>query len=108
MAPNDLLPPNFVKEGIDLGDLKITCIAFGFTLGFGYLTAVKAAGQSISIYRRTHRITVTYTMMIWLELLVSIMFAILTWLYVDNVIPPGFAIYFSLGTLPSDSNHDDR
>lgn len=59
MAPlssSGLLPPTFHEEPIDLLDLKIASIAFGFTIGFGYLTGVKAASQSISIYRRTHRV----------------------------------------------------
>lgn len=80
------MPDNFVVAKLSIGEIKITSIAWGFQLGFTLLTAVKAAIQTIRIWRRTGRIT-GYVLMVWLERLVNTIFGVLSWLCMNGTIP---------------------
>ena len=51
------MPDHYTLEPVESSDLKLASIAWGFTLGFSFLTAVKAASQTIKIWRRTRRQT---------------------------------------------------
>ncbi|KAK5939725.1 hypothetical protein PMZ80_008107 [Knufia obscura] len=79
-------------------DMKIASIAWGFQLGFALLTAAKAGGQTLCIWRRTGRIS-GYTFMVWLEIIVNSVLGVLSWLYMDGIIPPSFAYFMVAVTL---------
>jgi len=83
------VPKHFVAAELSLGDIKVASIAWGFQLGFTFLTAVKAATQTLKIWRRTGRVT-GYVLMIWLEMLVNTVFGVLSWLYMNGTIPPRY------------------
>ncbi|KAL0578213.1 hypothetical protein V5O48_003788 [Marasmius crinis-equi] len=78
---------------ITRSDLRIASLAFGWTLGFGYFTACHCVRET----SRTRRIN-TYVVLIWLELLVCLVFAIICWLYLTSAIPPSFWFFFSILT----------
>lgn len=78
---------------ITVGDIKIASLAFGWTLGFGYFTACHCVRET----RRTRRIN-TYVILIWGELLVCLIFAVICWLYLTRDIPPSFWFFFSILT----------
>ncbi|ESK93159.1 hypothetical protein Moror_1095 [Moniliophthora roreri MCA 2997] len=75
------------------GDIKIASLAFGWTLGFGYFTTCHAIRET----RRTRRIN-TYVILIWGELIVCLVFAVICWLYLTKDIPPSFWFFFMILT----------
>ncbi|KAI4599083.1 hypothetical protein KJ359_002040 [Pestalotiopsis sp. 9143b] len=78
-----LLSPNYVLQEVTTDDIAIASLAFGFTLGFGWLTCWTAARQTWRAYKRSG-VDVWrngYIWMIWLEILVCLTFAIICWLH---------------------------
>ncbi|KAL1626490.1 hypothetical protein SLS56_006801 [Neofusicoccum ribis] len=72
-------------------DTKISSIAFGFALGFGYLTAWDA--WKITTKNRNPLRSV-FVWMVWGELAVNLAIAILAWLFLEGVIPPTLPTFF--------------
>ncbi|KAF2490385.1 hypothetical protein BU16DRAFT_470531 [Lophium mytilinum] len=72
-------------------DSKVSCIAFGFTLGFGYLT-----GWDAWKLTRKHRspLRSMFIWMVWGELFVNLAIAIVAWLFLEGVIKPTFPTFF--------------
>ena len=83
------LSPNYVPEPISGGDLRVASLAWGFTLGLSFLTAVKAVRQTAIICQRAHRVT-TYVSLVWLEMVVSTIFGSICWFFIDRRIPPRY------------------
>lgn len=85
-----LLSPNYVLQEVTTDDIAIASLAFGFTLGFGWLTVWTAARQTWRAYKRSG-VDVWrngYIWMIWLEIVVCLTFAIICWLHLKGLIPP--------------------
>ncbi|ETS85700.1 hypothetical protein PFICI_03725 [Pestalotiopsis fici W106-1] len=96
-----LLSPNFVLQDVTTDDIAIASLAFGFTIGFGWLTCWTAAKQTWRAYKRSG-VDVWrngYIWMIWLEISVCLSFAIICWLHLKGLVPPSFAFYFCILTL---------
>ncbi|EUC63869.1 transmembrane protein, putative [Rhizoctonia solani AG-3 Rhs1AP] len=72
------------------GDMKLATLAFGWTIGFGYFVVWHAI-------RQTKRLN-AFTVMIWGEILVCAIFAIICWLYLCGVIGYSFWFYFIILT----------
>lgn len=85
-----LLSPNFVLEEVTQDDLAIASLAWGFTIGFGWLTTWTAIKQTAKIWRRygIQSIHSTYVWLMWLEILVCLVYSIICWLYLKGIIPP--------------------
>ena len=81
------LPDDYRLEPVSSADIKLASVAWGFTLGFGFLTSVKAATQTLRVWRRTGRVT-TYIVLLWCEMLVSTVFSFICWFYLDDAFPP--------------------
>ncbi|RYP78791.1 hypothetical protein DL769_003127 [Monosporascus sp. CRB-8-3] len=96
-----LLSPHFVLQEVTRGDIIIASLAWGFTIGFGWLSVWTAMKQSWQAYKRTGLQVLHngYIWMIWLEVLVCLGFGIICFLYLLYVIPPSFIFYFSILTL---------
>ncbi|OJJ59209.1 hypothetical protein ASPSYDRAFT_45639 [Aspergillus sydowii CBS 593.65] len=96
-----LLSPDFVLPEVTEADMAVASIAWGFTIGFGWLTSWTAVKQTVNIYKRNGRriFSNAYVWMIWLEIIVCLIFSIICWLYVRGVIPTSFAFYFGIVTL---------
>ncbi|KAL5592287.1 hypothetical protein FOBRF1_013313 [Fusarium oxysporum] len=78
-----LLPPHYVLQEVTEDDIVVASLAWGFTIGFGWLTTWTAMKQTKHIYKR-HRLSIfrnAYVWMIWLEILVCLIFSIIftTW-----------------------------
>ncbi|KAI9738839.1 MAG: hypothetical protein M1834_008346 [Cirrosporium novae-zelandiae] len=93
-----LLPSNYVPIPSTEQDMKIASLAWGFTLGFGFLTAWKVMRQTDKI-RTNSDLNKPYVWMIWLETVVCTVFSIVCWLHLNETIPPSFAFYFAMVTL---------
>ncbi|KAH7262504.1 hypothetical protein BKA59DRAFT_498069 [Fusarium tricinctum] len=95
-----LLSPHYKAQEVTKGDLVIASTALGFTIGFGWLTVWVAIKQTAGIYRRHGRRVFrnAYIIMIWGEILVCSIFAVICFLHLLHVIPPSFAFYFSILT----------
>ncbi|KAK2010410.1 hypothetical protein LZ32DRAFT_693360 [Colletotrichum eremochloae] len=96
----NLLSPHFKLEDVSEDDMVIASLAWGFTLGFGWLTVWTAIKQTAAMYKRqgSHMYHNAYIWMIWLEIIVCTIFGIICWLYLRGVIPPSFSFYFSILT----------
>ncbi|KAG7429481.1 hypothetical protein Forpi1262_v009604 [Fusarium oxysporum f. sp. raphani] len=95
-----LLSPHYVLQEVTEDDIVIASLAWGFTIGFGWLTTWTAMKQTKHIYKR-HRLNIfrnAYVWMIWLEILVCLIFSIICWLHLKGYIPPSFAFYFTILT----------
>ncbi|KAH8594755.1 hypothetical protein B0O99DRAFT_687533 [Bisporella sp. PMI_857] len=96
-----LLSPNYVPIETTQDDLIIASIAWGWTLGFGFLTTWTALKQTTQIYGRygASKINSPYVWMIWAEIAVCLAFGIICYLHLLGQLPPSFAFYFSILTL---------
>ncbi|CAE6450945.1 hypothetical protein ACGC1H_006601 [Rhizoctonia solani] len=72
------------------GDMKLATLAFGWTIGFGYFVVWHAI-------RQTKRLN-AFTVMIWGEIIVCAIFAIICWLYLCDIIKHSFWFYFIILT----------
>lgn len=81
------VPDTYKLEPVSSTDTKLASVAWGFTLGFGFLTAVKAATQTVRIWRRRKHVT-TYMILTWGELVVSTIFGFLCWFFMNRSFPP--------------------
>ncbi|KAJ1301498.1 hypothetical protein OPQ81_008753 [Rhizoctonia solani] len=72
------------------GDMKLATMAFGWTLGFSYFVTWHAI-------RQTKRLN-AFTIMVWGEILVCAIFAIICWLYLCGIIKYSFWFYFIILT----------
>ena len=85
-----LLPEHFVLEEVTENDMIIASLAWGFTLGIGWLTTWSAMVQTKGIWRR-HGMNIflhAYAWMIWGEIAVCLGFGIICFLYLLGVILP--------------------
>ena len=64
-----LLSPNFVLQEVTDDDLALASLAWGFTIGFGWLTTWTAMKQTKRIYERRGFLVFrsAYVWMIWLD-----------------------------------------
>ncbi|KAH6971291.1 hypothetical protein EDB80DRAFT_658250 [Ilyonectria destructans] len=74
-----LLSPHFVLQEVTEDDLALASLAWGFTIGFGWLTTWTAMKQTKRIYERRGLLVFrsAYVWMIWLEILVCLIFSII-------------------------------
>ncbi|KAF2492268.1 hypothetical protein BU16DRAFT_542174 [Lophium mytilinum] len=77
-------------------EMDVPSIAMGFSLGFFVLTSMKAARQTVAIYKRTQRVWNPYSWMIWAELVDNLVMTIYTWCYLRGNIKPSFGFFFGL------------
>ncbi|KAI9056129.1 hypothetical protein LZ554_001057 [Drepanopeziza brunnea f. sp. 'monogermtubi'] len=94
------LPDDFEPLFVSRADLVIASIAWGFTLGFGFLTTWTAVKQTTAIAQRYgfDRANSPYIFMIWGEILVSFIFSIICWLHLNGTIPDSFTFFFIILT----------
>lgn len=92
-----LLPGHFKPLVVTKADLSIASIAWGFSIGFGFLTTWKAIKQTVDIQRRygVSRLNSPYIWMIWLEIVVCLAFSVICWLHLYGIIPPRYVSLFS-------------
>ncbi|KAH7052191.1 hypothetical protein B0J12DRAFT_572550, partial [Macrophomina phaseolina] len=95
-----LLSPHFELQHVTQDDMNIASLAWGFTLGFGFLTTWTALKQTRHVSKRhgASRLNSPYIWMIWLEIAVCLSFSIICWLHLRALIPPSFAFYFCILT----------
>ena len=85
-----LLSPHYVLQETTEDDMNIASLAWGFTIGFGWLTTWTALKQTMQVYKG-HGLCVfrnAYVWMVWLEIFVCLVFSIICWLHLRRVIPP--------------------
>lgn len=87
-----LLSDNFVLQPVTTADLQIASLAWGFTIGFGFLATWTAIGQTADVHRRYgySKLNSPYIWMIWLEILAYLIFSIICWLHLNHIIPPRY------------------
>ncbi|KAL0264409.1 hypothetical protein SLS55_000359 [Diplodia seriata] len=95
-----LLAPGFKLQPVTEDDIALAGLAWGFTLGFGFLTVWTAIKQTrhVSKLHGASRLNSPYIWMIWGEISVCLAFSIICWLHLRGDIPPSFAFYFCILT----------
>lgn len=85
-----LIPEWFHLQEVTTTDLVLASLAWGFTLGMGWITTWTAIQQTLSAYRRLGWTMVhnAYIWMIWGEITASLGFGILTYLHLFGIIRP--------------------
>ncbi|KAH7353183.1 hypothetical protein BKA66DRAFT_516250 [Pyrenochaeta sp. MPI-SDFR-AT-0127] len=79
--------------------MELFSIFFGAFLGLFVPTSGKAMQQTWSIWQRTRSLRNVYLYMIWVEAIVNLIFALVTYLYLCKVIQPSLPFYFGTVTL---------
>lgn len=102
-----LLSPHYNAQEVTRGDLVIASAAFGFTLGFGWLTAFKAIRQTWQVYQRHGRRVFrnAYIIMVWGELTVCTIFMVICILHLLGVIPPRLVVPYWAMRMFTDINY---
>jgi xanthine/uracil/vitamin C permease (AzgA family) len=67
-------------------DKQVASITFGIFIGLIVFTIVKALRQTWGIWSRTKNAWNRYLWMMWVEVLVNLVFAITTYMYIDGII----------------------
>ncbi|KAF9768575.1 hypothetical protein IL306_014093 [Fusarium sp. DS 682] len=65
----------------------LASVYYGLFLGVFVFTFAKAVSQTAAIYKRTHSLHNAYLYMIWTEAVVNFTFALITFLYLNGIIP---------------------
>lgn len=66
-------------------DYQLAALAAGFTVGFGLLTTWEAIKQT---RRNRNPLRSVYIYMVWGEILVNLIIAIIAWLFLNGVLGP--------------------
>ncbi|KAH0613514.1 uncharacterized protein H6S33_005400 [Morchella sextelata] len=90
-----LVSPNYKPLELQKRDHEISLIAWGFTLGFGYLVAWKGYKQTSRIPRRK-RFKSMYFWLIWGEVISVFGYGCLTWLHVSEYVGPSFWLFLGI------------
>lgn len=85
--PSAVHPRYAVTLLLTVPAMDLASIYFGLFLGVFVFTFAKAVEQTRSIWKHTHRIVHPYLFMIWVEAWVNFVFCIVTYLYLNNIIP---------------------
>ncbi|KAI5921187.1 hypothetical protein F4810DRAFT_379500 [Camillea tinctor] len=72
-------------------DYQLASLAFGFTIGFGFLTVWEALKQTI---RNKNPLQSVFIYMVWGEIVANLAIAIVGWLFLDGVIGPTVPVLF--------------
>ncbi|KAH7248406.1 hypothetical protein B0J15DRAFT_468408 [Fusarium solani] len=73
--------------------MDLASIYFGLFIGVFIFTFAKAVQQTRSIWKRTHTLHNAYLYLIWGEAWVNLIFAIVTFLYLNDIIHGGLGFY---------------
>lgn len=98
------LGPNYKPFPVTERDREIALIAWGFSLGFGYLTAYKAFKQTMRVDAAV-RWRSLYVWLIWIDIFASFGFGIGGWFFMQQHVKHGFPLFFIIGQLKSSSVH---
>lgn len=67
--------------------IDLASIYYGLFLGVFVFASSKAISQTRAIWKRTHSLRNAYVYMIWIEIWVNFVFALITFLYLNAIIP---------------------
>ncbi|KAH9883335.1 hypothetical protein F4778DRAFT_798168 [Xylariomycetidae sp. FL2044] len=87
------VPESYIREVPSDDDMNTGSIFFGFTLAAAIACSVKAGNQTLKSYKRTQRIT-SYMIMIWCEIIASVVIAVISWCFQRQFINPSFYFFF--------------
>ncbi|OAR02998.1 hypothetical protein LLEC1_03838, partial [Akanthomyces lecanii] len=79
--------------------MDLPSLFYGIFLGVFPFTFFKVVTQTEKILRRSRALQNSYLYMIWIEAIVNFVFALVTILYLEEVIPGSFMFYFGTVTL---------
>lgn len=72
--------------------VDLASLYFGLFIGVFGFTCSKAFRQTYAIWNRTHSLANAYAIMVWVEATVNLIFAIITFLYLNKIIPPKYVL----------------
>lgn len=68
----------------------LASLYFGLFIGIFGFTCSKAFRQTFTIWKRTHSFHHAYPIMVWAEATVNLVFAVTTYLHINDIIPPRY------------------
>lgn len=80
-----------------LAKMELPALFYGIFLGVFPFTFLKVVTQTEKILRRSRALHNSYLYMIWVEAIVNFIFALITILFLEQVIPGSFGFYFGTG-----------
>ncbi|TDZ54470.1 hypothetical protein CTRI78_v006351 [Colletotrichum trifolii] len=90
-----LVPPWYEAHPPSVNDMNIASMFWGFTLGVGLWSGVKAYRQTMASWGRIHRVN-AYVWLIWAEWFASMVIGIMSWCYLTGRIGTSFEYFFLL------------
>lgn len=92
--------PRLLPNMSSSGDYQLAACAAGFSLGFGYLTTVRALHQT-----RVNRnpLRSAYIYMIWGEIIANLVLGVLCWLWLKDIVHNGYADFYDDSPSPSNT-----
>lgn len=66
-----------------VADFKVAAMAFGFTVGFGFLTTWEAIKQT---RRNRNPLRSAYIYMLWGEIVANVGIMVIGWIWIDEVV----------------------
>lgn len=86
------LDKSYERFPVNDRDREISLILWGFSLGYGFLTAWKAYKQTMKV-NPSCRIRSVYVWLIWLDILGSFGFGMGAWFFMQVHVKPGFPLF---------------
>jgi hypothetical protein len=71
------------ESSTSVSDFKVASMAFGFTIGFGFLTTWEAIKQT---RRNRNPLRSAYIYMLWGEIVANMGIMVTGWLWIDEVV----------------------
>ena len=84
-------------DNLSIRDMELASIYFGVFLAVFPFTVIKVVNQTRKIVRRQHGYRNIYLYMIWIEAIVNFIFAIVTYLYLNEIIAGSLVFYIGTG-----------
>ncbi|POS80365.1 hypothetical protein DHEL01_v201256 [Diaporthe helianthi] len=92
-----LIPSWYQQEEIPQSSLTLITFLFGFSSACAVFTATTIVAQAYRIVYRSKRLfTHPYVLMITAVWLASVVYSLVSYLFVQNVIPPSFWLFFTI------------
>ncbi|KAI0018499.1 hypothetical protein F4780DRAFT_781344 [Xylariomycetidae sp. FL0641] len=93
-----LVPPWYKADTPGRLDMNIASLIWGMSLMVASFAMAKATRQTWTVWKRRRGVN-SYIVMVWLELISSLIISVIVWFYLWGTIPASFELFFTIITL---------
>lgn len=97
MGRGTLVPDRYVEDHASQGDIEISSIIWGLSLGCTLYTFFAAGKQTLKSWRRAKTLTV-YMALVWLEWASSTIMGVICWCFLKGSIQPSLEYFMAIST----------